>query len=52
MRSSGQYVANTGPIRFFRGTGPHERESHDWLRLSPIMKYSPFGTIQRPGSPP
>jgi hypothetical protein len=25
----GQYVAKTFPIRFFRGTVPHSRESHD-----------------------
>src|SRR6266516_7043400 len=31
-------------MSLLRGTEPHERESHDWERLSPIMKYSPGGT--------
>src|SRR5690348_6450358 len=52
MRVGGQYVANTGPIRFLRGTDPQTRESHDSRRLSPIMKYSPCGTVQTPTWPP
>ena len=31
-------------MRFSRGTGPHSRESHEEARLSPITKYSSFGT--------
>ena len=38
IRFGGQYVANTLPMRLPRGTEPHSRESHDWERLSPIMK--------------
>src|SRR5439155_23099168 len=45
IRDGGQYVAITLPIRFLRGTVPHRRESHDPLRLSPIMKYCPFGNV-------
>src|SRR5919197_311893 len=44
MRLGGQYVANTSPMRFLRGTRPHTRESHDEARLSPIIRYSFFGT--------
>src|SRR5438876_7210836 len=39
IRLGGQYVAKTSPIRFLRGTRPHTRESHDELRLSPIIRY-------------
>src|SRR6266516_4076559 len=35
MRLGGQYVAKTLPIRFFFGTRPQTRESHDDFRLSP-----------------
>src|SRR6476646_7302344 len=45
IRLGGQYVANTLPIRSFFGTVPHARESHDALRLSPIMKYWFFGIL-------
>ena len=38
MRFGGQYVANTLPIRFLRGTEPQRRESHDSPRLSPMKK--------------
>ena len=38
MRVGGQYVANTGPTRFFRGTSPQRRESQEELRLSPIIR--------------
>jgi hypothetical protein len=34
----GQYTKKTSPMRFFRGTAPHVRESHDWFRLSPMKK--------------
>src|SRR5580765_1079512 len=37
-RFGGQYVANTLPIRFLRGTEPQRRESHDSPRLSPMKK--------------
>src|SRR5205823_1778786 len=43
LRRGGQYVAKTSPIRFFRGTRPQTRESHDEARLSPIIRYSSFG---------
>src|SRR5262245_66032693 len=46
MRFGGQYVANTLPMMFFRGTEPQTRESHDCERLSPIMKYWPCGTLK------
>src|SRR5438105_1839433 len=46
MRFGGQYTKNTVPMRFFRGTAPHSRESHDWARWSPMKKYSPAGTCQ------
>jgi hypothetical protein len=46
MRDSGQYLKTTGPIRLARGAAPQVRESHDWERLSPIMKYSPGGAFQ------
>ncbi len=42
---------NTLPIMFPRGTVPHSRESHDWPRLSPIMKYLPAGIVIGPYSP-
>ena len=42
QRCGGQYVATTGPMNADRSTGPHVRESHDSIRLSPIMKYSFF----------
>jgi hypothetical protein len=45
MRDSGQYLKTTGPIMLVRGTAPQTRESHDWERLSPIVKYSLFGTF-------
>src|SRR4029453_17697181 len=56
MRMSGQYTANTGPIRSSLETGPHFRLSHDCPRLSPIMKYSSApsvrsGKLDRPGCP-
>lgn len=51
MRLGGQYVAKTSPIKFPRGTRPHTRESHDELRLSPIIKYIPFGIVVRPTMP-
>src|SRR5262249_54095952 len=38
IRSGGQYVKTTLPMRADRATGPHWRESHDFPRLSPIMK--------------
>ena len=38
IRFGGQYVAKTLPIMFSRGTVPQRRESHDWVRLSPITK--------------
>ena len=34
----GQYTKKTSPIRFFRGTEPHERESQELARLSPMKK--------------
>src|SRR5438477_10953183 len=48
MRDGGQYVAMTLPIRLPRGTVPHRRESQEPLRLSPIMKYCPFGIFIGP----
>src|SRR3954447_18901943 len=45
MRLAGQYVANTSPMRFFRGTRPQTRESQDEARLSPIIRYI-FGGIR------
>ena len=30
---------------FFRGTNPNERESLEKLRLSPMTKYVPCGTV-------
>ena len=38
-------------MMFWRGTEPQTRESHDWARLSPIMKYWPFGTFQTRAGP-
>jgi hypothetical protein len=38
IREGGQYVAITFPIRALFATVPQRRESHDPLRLSPIMK--------------
>jgi hypothetical protein len=35
----------TFPIRLERGTVPHLRESQDAARLSPIMKYRPYGIL-------
>jgi hypothetical protein len=32
-------------MMFVRGTEPQIRESQDWARLSPIMKYWPCGTL-------
>ena len=49
----GQYVANTGPIRFSRGTEPQTRESHD---SSPVVAHHEVlalsGRCQTPVSPP
>ena len=45
MRFGGQYVAKTLPMTLPLGTVPQIRESHDWERLSPIMKYCPWGTL-------
>src|SRR6266404_6575720 len=45
MRPGGQYVANTLPIRFWRGTVPHARESQEEMRLSPIMKKCPGASL-------
>ena len=36
------------PTNSFFGTGPMIRESAESPRLSPIMKYSPFGIGTRP----
>src|SRR5919109_1423106 len=41
-------IANTLPMMSLRGTEPQRRESHDSPRLSPMKKYSPFGTCQVP----
>ena len=30
-------------MMFLRGTGPHSRESQDWILLSPMKKYMPSG---------
>src|SRR5439155_18149551 len=38
IRFGGQYTKKTSPIRFFRGTEPHERESQELARLSPMKK--------------
>src|SRR5581483_4454258 len=38
IRPGGQYVAKTTPIRSLCGTVPHDRESQEDERLSPIMK--------------
>src|SRR3954452_5845053 len=56
MRFGGQYVAKASPMIHFLGTGPQKRLSSEEPRLSPIMKYSPAGTVTVTGkshpSPP
>ena len=52
MRFGGQYVANTGPIRFPRGTAPHDARV---AGLSPVVAHHevlPFPTCQTPVCPP
>src|SRR6201995_3102983 len=57
MRFGGQYVANASPMIHCLGTGPQKRLSSEEPRLSPIMKYSPAGTVtvtgkSQPSPPP
>ncbi len=49
-RDSGQTRRKARPMNSFFGIGPMIRESAESPRLSPIMKYSPFGTWTGPKS--
>ena len=42
-------MKNATPMSHFCGTGPQNRLSSDSPRLSPIMKYSPGGTVNVSG---